>query len=83
MKAVVAIMPKKEILDPQSRATTVMLERIGFKGIKHLRQGKRILIELEEPDSEKAHRIIEEMCTDLLVNDLIEEYRIEMHPAHP
>lgn len=83
MQAIVAIMPKREILDPQSRATTNMLERLGFRGITHLRQGKRIVIELEENDARKARGIIEEMCTSLLVNDLIEDYQIEMRSVQP
>ena len=78
MRAVIAIMPKREILDPQSRATADMLERLGFQGVTNLRQGKRVVIELEETDVGVARKQLEEMCATLLVNEIIEEYNIEM-----
>lgn len=46
MQATIAIMPKAEILDPQSRATADTLERLGFR-VANLRQGKRITITLD------------------------------------
>ena len=78
MQATIAIMPKAEILDPQSRATTDTLERLGFR-VANLRQGKRITITLNETDPEQARDTIEKMCKTLLVNELIEEYHIEIH----
>ena len=81
MRAVIAIMPRREILDPQSRAVAAMLERLGFQGITGLRQGKRIVVELQESDPQRARQSLEEMCSALLVNELIEEYRIELQPA--
>ena len=83
MQAVIAIMPKREILDPQSRAVAAMLERLGFQGVAGLRQGKRIVIELEENDPQRARQSLEDMCAALLVNELIEEYRIDLQPAAP
>ena len=81
MQAVIAIMPKREILDPQSRAIAAMLERLGFDDIASLRQGKRIVIELKGSDPQRARQRLEEMCATLLVNELIEEYQIELQGA--
>lgn len=78
MQATIAIMPKAEILDPQSRAITDTLERLGFR-VGSLRQGKRITLTLDETDPERARNTIERMCKTLLVNELIEEYHIEIH----
>ena len=48
-----------------------------MKSLTNLRQGKYIEIELDESDEKKAHELIEEMCKKLLVNLIIEEYKIK------
>jgi phosphoribosylformylglycinamidine (FGAM) synthase PurS component len=45
-RVVVDVMPKPEILDPQGKAVTGALARLGFAGIS-VRQGKRFELELE------------------------------------
>ena len=50
---------------------------MGINSLKNLRQGKYIEIELDEPDEKKAHNSIEDMCKKLLVNLIIEEYKIK------
>ena len=81
MKATVSIMPKREILDPQSRAVANALERLGFQGVKNLRQGKHVTIELDEINPDRAFEVLEEMCRALLVNELIEEHRIDVQQS--
>ena len=48
-----------------------------MKSLTNLRQGKYIEIELDELDEKKAHELVEEMCKKLLVNLIIEEYKIK------
>ena len=48
-----------------------------MKSLKNLRQGIYIEIELDESDEKKAHELVEEMCKKLLVNLIIEEYKIK------
>ena len=45
-RVVVEVMPKPEILDPQGKAVTGALARLGFAGIS-VRQGKRFEIDIE------------------------------------
>ena len=45
--------------------------------LTNLRQGKYIEIELNESDEKNAHELVEEMCKKLLVNLIIEEYKIK------
>ena len=45
-RVVVDVMPKPEILDPQGKAVTGALARLGFAGMS-VRQGKRFEIELD------------------------------------
>ena len=44
-RVVVNVMPKPEILDPQGKAVTGALQRLGFQGLS-VRQGKRFEIEV-------------------------------------
>lgn len=74
MKARVFVTLKSGVLDPQGKAIHHALEGLGFEGVKDVRQGK--LIELELDDATAPERI-DAMCRQLLANTVIETYRIE------
>jgi len=78
MKARVYITLKKGVLDPQGRAVQSGLENLGFKGIKSLRVGKLIEIELEGLSLEEAQSSLKDMCESLLANTVIEDYHFEI-----
>ena len=78
MKARVHIFPKHGVLDPQGKAVQRALGTLGFAGIEEVRQGKLIELELAESDPTAARRKVEEMCTKLLANTVIENYAIEI-----
>jgi phosphoribosylformylglycinamidine synthase len=67
----VIITPKKGLLDPQGRAVEELLEEKGYKGIKGVRVGKVVLLEAENESQ------VHEIAKKILVNDLIEDYRVE------
>ncbi len=74
MKVHISVSLKPGVLDPQGRAIQHSLEGLGFTGVKNVRAGK--LIELEvDPDVTDA--ALDEMCRKLLANMVIENYRIE------
>ena len=76
MKAIISVMPKNGVLDPQGEAVKSALGSLGFNGVNGARQGK--LIELNLADStDPAH--VDEMCKKLLVNEVIESYTVEIH----
>ena len=77
MKFAVIITLKKDVLDPQGKVVEHTLQSMWINSLKNLRQGKYIEIDLNESDEKKAHNIIEEMCKKLLVNLIIEEYKIK------
>ena len=54
------------------------LKNMGFESLKSLRQGKHFEIEIEEKDRTKAKIEVEKMCKKLLVNEIIEDYTIEL-----
>ena len=76
MKFSVIITLKKDVLDPQGKVIQQTLQSMGINSLKNLRQGKYIEIELNELNEKKAHDIVENMCKKLLVNLIIEEYKI-------
>jgi len=71
-RVVVDVMPKPEILDPQGKAVTGALGRLGFSGIS-VRQGKRFELEVDgEVDAAVLERAAEAART-LLSNPVIED----------
>ena len=78
MKAIVKIMLKPGVLDPQGKAIEHALAALGFSGVGEVRQGKLITLELDETDAEKARAQVAEMCEKLLANTVIENYEIEV-----
>ena len=78
MKAVVTVMLKSGVLDPQGKAIEHALGGLGFQGVGTVRQGKVIELELAETDPAKAKAAVEEMCRKLLANTVIESYSITL-----
>ncbi len=67
---------KKDVLDPQGKVVQQTLQNMGMKTLKELRQGKYFEIEINENDENKAKSKIDEMCKKLLVNLIIEDFKI-------
>ena len=78
MKARVHITLKNGVLDPQGKAVQTALTGLGFGGVKDVRQGKFIEIELAETDKAAAKVAVEQMCKTLLANTVIENYQVEL-----
>jgi phosphoribosylformylglycinamidine synthase len=74
MKTRVYVTLKNGVLDPQGKAIHHALEGLGFGGVKDVRAGKLIELDLEDNVSEAD---VEAMCRQLLANTVIENYRIE------
>jgi phosphoribosylformylglycinamidine synthase len=77
-KAVVTVMLKNGVLDPQGKAIGHALGTLGFTGVGEVRAGKVIELELAEADPEKARASAEEMARRLLANTVIESFRVEI-----
>lgn len=78
MKAIVTVMLKPGVLDPQGRAIGHALETLGFSGVGEVRAGKIIELDLTETDAVKARAAAEAMADKLLANTVIESYRVEV-----
>ena len=66
----VLIRPKEGILDPQGQTVERALPQLGFEGASHVRIGRLVELEVENPDQLPA------MCEKLLANTLIEDYEV-------
>ena len=76
MKFAVTVTLKKDVLDPQGKVVENTLKNMGMDDLENIRQGKHFEIEVNENDSVKAEKKIDEMCKKLLVNLIIEDYKI-------
>ena len=76
MKFSVTVTLKKDVLDPQGKVVQTTLKNLGFEELKSVRQGKFFEVEVDELDQRKAEIKIKEMCEKLLVNLIIEDYKI-------
>jgi len=77
LKFSVTVTLKKDVLDPQGKVVQNTLINLGMNNVKNIRQGKHFEIEVDENDVTTAQRKIDEMCKKLLVNLIIEDYKID------
>ena len=78
MKISATVTLKKDVLDPQGKVVGQTLKNMGYKNVINVRQGKYFEIELDEPDKEKAKKMVEEISKKLLTNMIIEDYTINL-----
>jgi|TARA_B100000809_G_scaffold63094_1_gene59798 phosphoribosylformylglycinamidine synthase len=76
LKISVIVTLKKDVLDPQGKTIKKALESMSFKNVNDVRQGKYFEIDIDEKNQKKAEEKIEQMCKKLLVNLVIEDYKI-------
>jgi len=76
--AIVNVFLKEGVLDPQGKAAHHALDSLGFEGVKDVRIGKQIVLQLETDDKSAAEAEVKEMCETLLANTVIEDYNIEI-----
>ena len=76
LKFSVTVTLKKDVLDPQGKVVQNTLSNLGMNNLKSIRQGKFFEIEINEEDEKKAEKKVNEMCEKLLVNLIIENYKI-------
>ncbi len=78
MKARVTITLKPGLLDAQGKTVKGALDALGFKGVRGVRMGKYVEIELNGTRPAAAKKEVERMCRKLLANPVVETYRIDI-----
>ncbi|MDX6319225.1 MAG: phosphoribosylformylglycinamidine synthase subunit PurS [Nocardioidaceae bacterium] len=77
-RVVVDVMLKPEILDPQGKAISGALPRLGFEGVVDVRQGKRFELELAGDITDERLAEVRNAAETLLSNPVIEDYTIRV-----
>ena len=80
MRAVVTVMLKPGVLDPQGQAIGHALHGLGYTAVTDVRIGKVIVLDISETDAERARAGAEEMARRLLANTVIESFRVAVEP---
>ncbi len=76
-RVIVDVMPKPEILDPQGKAVTGALQRLGFGGLA-VRQGKRFEVEVDGELTDERLGQIRHAAETLLANTVIETFDVRV-----
>ena len=75
----VKVMPLKELLDPQGKAVMSGLGNLGLDGVRDVRIGKSITLQVDAASEEEARSIAEEASKKLLANPVMEYFEIAVN----
>jgi phosphoribosylformylglycinamidine synthase subunit PurS len=79
MKAYVYVSLKKSVLDPQGKTIQSALQKMGYKGLEAVRQGKYFELTLDGGLTRiEAETEIARIARDVLTNPVIEEFRFSL-----
>lgn len=81
-KAVVNVMIKKSILDPQGRAVEKTLKRLGHKNLENLRVGKHIELNLSGERAE-VEKQLADIASNVLSNPVMEDVSFTLSELEP
>lgn len=77
VRATVYVRLKREVLDPQGDAVARAMGTLGFEGVRDVRIGKLIEIELDpSADSDRLEEKLERMAHEVLANEVVEDYEV-------
>ena len=77
-QASVLVNLRPSVLDPAGEAARSAADRLGIDGIKKLRIGKSVVLEINAPDEAEARRKVELLADRLLANPVIEDWTLEL-----
>ena len=78
MKVIVNISLKEGVLDPEGQAIKTSLSNLGFENLNDVRTGKQIILNFINLEENEAILEAKKICEDLLVNSVIEKYKINI-----
>ena len=74
----VTISRKPGLSDPEGTTTLKALHDLGYNGVDRASFGRTISIDIEAKNEGAARELLNEMCTRLLANPVIESYTIDL-----
>lgn len=75
----IKVMPHKELLDPQGKAVLGGLDNLGLSGVKDVRVGKNITLQIDAASADEAQKIAEEASRKLLSNPVMEYFEVSVN----
>lgn len=75
-KAKVNVTLRPSILDPKGKAAHHALQNLGLKEVQQVRIGKFIELDVDADNEAEAKEIVESACTQLLANEVMEDFEI-------
>lgn len=82
-KAKVLIKRRPSILDPQGKAVEKGAEHLGIKNIRDTRIGKYIEFTVDTNDKTAAEKEVNDYCTKLLSNPIMEDFEFTLTAFKP
>ena len=76
-RATVFVRLKEGVLDPQGVTIQKALVQMGYDDVLSVRSGRFFELEVKA-DAAEMERTLDEVCSKLLANPVIESYRVEM-----
>ena len=76
--AKVYIALKPTVNDPQGLTIKGALHNLGFTEVTSVRAGKYMEVKIDADNQDNAQGQIDQMCSKLLANPVIENYRFEI-----
>ncbi|MCM3693337.1 phosphoribosylformylglycinamidine synthase subunit PurS [Neobacillus niacini] len=81
-KVKVYVTLRESVLDPQGKAVTHSLHSLNFPEVSDVRIGKYMELTVEKSER-NLDEVINEICSKLLANPVIEDYRYEVEECVP
>ncbi|NBX73679.1 MAG: phosphoribosylformylglycinamidine synthase subunit PurS [Alphaproteobacteria bacterium] len=81
MKVRVDVTLKHGVLDPQGKAVAHALVGLGFLGVRDVRVGKTIELDIDAASDAAAKENATRMATALLANQVIEDFSVTVLAA--
>ncbi len=72
---------KPTVNDPEGNTIAGALRSLDFTGVQSVRSGKYFQVTLGADDHDAAVALVDQMCSRLLANPVIETYRFEVESA--
>ena len=70
---------KPTVNNPEGLTIKSSLESLGFSNLNSVRVGKYIIVKIDSDDKNEVILQVEEMCSKLLANPIIEQYEFDIN----
>jgi phosphoribosylformylglycinamidine synthase subunit PurS len=81
-KVKVYVTLRESVLDPQGKAVTQSLHALDYQEVTDVRIGKYMELTIEK-STRDINEVVNDICTKLLANPVIEDYRYEVEECVP